>query len=150
MANTKVSELTAITNIQDGDLVEITKYMGAGLGDGGGDYKSYKMTWAALKAFFKYDEIVKIELEGGIASEYFPARYELVKAFAYIQSVNTSQTILIQQGVPPYESILPATNATAGNLDLFCTQSNEDDRTLYIEASEDGFIFLFVTKNLIP
>lgn len=149
MANTKVSELTATTNIQDGDLVEITKYMGAGLGDGGGDYKSYKMTWAALKAFFKYDKIVKIELEGGIGLEYYPARYELVKAFAYIQSVSTSQTILIEQGLT-YESILPATNATAGNLDLFCTQSNEDDRKLYIEASEDGFVFLFITKNLTP
>lgn len=149
MANTKVSELTAITNIQDGDLVEITKYMGAGLGDGGGDYKSYKMTWAALKTFFKYDEIVKIDFDAAEGINYDAARYELIKGFVYVQTTSINQTIYMDYGVAG-EVILPAINATAGTIDKFCPESDAIDRVLYIETSAPGTVYLFVTKNLIP
>lgn len=64
MANKKVSELDALSNLQNDDLIEITKYMGSGLGDGGGDYKSYKMTMALFKLL---DTSIKL---GSITSSY--------------------------------------------------------------------------------
>ena len=149
MANKKVSELTAITNIQDGDLVEITKYMGAGLGDGGGDYKSYKMTWSALKTFFKYDEIVKIDFAAAGSQLYQVSRYERVESYVHIAGSLPTETLKIANNHYGY-IYLDETDADCGDINYFTQVSNATQRVLKLTLSDPGTVYLFVTKNLIP
>lgn len=149
MANKKVSELDPLANIQDGDLIEITKYMGAGIGDGGGDYKSYKMSWADLKAFFKYDEIVKLTFAVAGSQTYQVSRYELVHKYVFLAPSDPNDTIKIENNLNG-DVYLPVTTANAGSIDYYTQYVNAAQRILKITLINPGTVYLFVTKNLIP
>lgn len=145
MANKKVSELDSLSNIQDDDLVEITKYMGTGLGDGGGDYKSYKMTWAHLKAFFKYDEIVTVDNIGDGTAQYIADRWTFISHW-----VNPYQAMTLSMTDGNGNVIFSVGNGeTAGVIMRTNNESAEITRTYDFLFGEDyGRVYLFITKNL--
>lgn len=87
MPNVKVSELEPLYNLQDEDLIEITKYMGEGLGDGGGDFKSYSMTFETFKLFLPQFKVTELTFTAAGSQVYQLDQFEVVKDIVYKNTV---------------------------------------------------------------
>lgn len=145
----KVSGLPPLYNLEDEDLVEVSKYVGVGLGDDGGDYKSYSMTYAIFKQEVAYRELTKIELsEFTLSQTYQVSRFEKIIGYTFVQSLSTD-TIKITNNATA-EVYVDTTDDNARDFTYFSTDSTASNRVLLIELSAEGTVYIHSIKNLIP